>query len=60
MKRVRFNSNVEILNMHVWVFAYNEARKSEWMRIAADRYRFELRKKKMEALLAKIGYFSRK
>lgn len=28
--------------------------------IAADRYRFELRKKKMEAMLAKIGFFQDK
>lgn len=60
MKKVRFNPNVKILNMHVWAFAYREARKSNWMRIIADRYRFELRKKRLEAMLNKIGFFSRK
>lgn len=59
-KRVSFDSNVRILNMNVWAFAYREARKSEWKQIAADRYRFELRKQRLEAMLATIGFFSRK
>lgn len=59
MKRVSFDSDVKVQNMHVWTFAYHEARKSEWMRFAADRYRFELRKKQLEAMLVKIGFFSR-
>lgn len=59
-KKVRFDSNVKILNMHVWSFAYQQARKSDWMRIAADRCRFELRQQKFEEMLAKIGFFSRK
>lgn len=58
-KSVSFDPNVKILNMHVWTFAYHEARKGDWMRIAADRYRFELRKQKFEAMLAEIGFFSR-
>lgn len=45
--------------MHVWSFAYHAARKSDWMRIAADRHRFDLRKQKFEAMLVKIGFFSR-
>lgn len=60
MKRVSFDSNVKILNMHVWAFAYQEARKSDWMRNEADRYRFNLRKLRLEAMLAKIGFFSKK
>lgn len=60
LKRVSFDPIVKIQNLHVWSFAYHEARKSEWMRITADRYRFELRKQNIEALLAKIGFFSRK
>lgn len=56
MKKVRFVSNVKIHHMYVWPFAYHEARKSDWMRIAADRYRFELRKQRLEAMLAKIGF----
>lgn len=59
MKKVRFDSNVQIQNMHVWTFAYREARKSDWIRIAADRYRFELRIRKLEQLLTKIGFFSK-
>lgn len=44
--------------MHVWTFAYREARKScDWMRIAADRYRFEIRKEKMETMLTKNNFF---
>lgn len=59
-KRVTFDPLVRIQNTHVWAFAYQSARESEWMRFAADRYRFELRKQKLESLLAEIGFFSRK
>lgn len=59
VKSVSFDSNVKILNMYVWTFAYHEARKSDWMRFAADRYRFELRKQRLEAMLAEAGFFSR-
>lgn len=59
IKRVSFNPNVKILHMHVWMLAYRESRKSDWMKFAADRYRFELRKKQMESMLAKINFFSR-
>lgn len=58
-KSVCFDLNVKTLHMHVWTLAYHEARKSDWNRINADRYRFELRKEKLEALLNKIGFFSR-
>lgn len=59
-KKVRFNPDVQILKMYVWSFAYHEARKNNWMQIAADRYRFELRVKRIEDMLAKIGFFSKK
>lgn len=59
IKKVSFDPNVKILHMHKWTFAYQEARKSDWMRFAADRYRFDLRKKEMETMLAKIKFFSR-
>lgn len=59
IKKVSFDLNVKILHMRVWTFAFQEARKSDWMRFAADRYRFELRKNQMEAMLAKIKNFSR-
>lgn len=58
-KSVSFDSNVHIHYMHVWSFAYRSARKGEWMRNAADKFRFELRKQKLEASLTKIGFFSR-
>lgn len=45
--------------MYVWTFAYHKARKNDLARIAADRFRFNLRKLKLEAMLAKIGFFSR-
>lgn len=60
MKRVCFDSNVQTLNMYVWLFAYKEARKSDWLQTSADRYRFELRKLRLEAMLVKIGFFSKK
>lgn len=58
-KKVSFDPNVKILHLHVWAFAYQEARKGDWMRFAADRYRFELRKNQMESMLTKINFFSR-
>lgn len=58
MKSVSFDPNVKTLHMHVWTFSYREARKScDWARIAADRYRFEIRKEKTEAMLTEIGFF---
>lgn len=59
-KRVSFDSNVKIHNLHVWTFAYREARKNDLVRINADRYRFNLRKQKFEEMLVKIAFFSRK
>lgn len=59
MKKVSFDPNVKVLNMCVWTYAYQEARKSEWLIIAADKYRFNLRKQSFEAMLTKIGFFSR-
>lgn len=59
MKEVRFDSNVKIHNMHVWTFAYHEARKSNWISSVLDRQRFELRKQILEKLLTEIGFFSK-
>ena len=45
-KRVTFNETKNtFLNMHVWSFAYKEARKGPWEECARDRVRF---KKKIE------------
>lgn len=41
--RVRFDQNVKVLKMCVWSHAYQQARTSNWMRIAFDRYRFQRR-----------------
>lgn len=57
VKKVSFDPNVKVQNMHVWSFAYHEARKSEWMKNAADRYRFDLRKQNFGKMLTK--FFSR-
>lgn len=58
-KRVNFNlQKNKIQFMHVWAFAYREARKSEWVRIAADRFRFQLRIKKFGDMLNEIEFFS--
>lgn len=59
MKRVRFNSDVKVQHMHVWAFAYREARKNDLAKLAADKYRFDLRKQKFEAMLHKISFFSK-
>lgn len=60
MKRVSFDSNVQILNYGLlWSFAYHDARKSDWESAYLDRCRFELRKKSMKEMLAEIGFFSR-
>lgn len=56
-KKIRFDPNVKILHMHVWSFAYHNARKNNWTSIAADRYRFELRKQKLQKKLDEIGFF---
>lgn len=59
-KKVNFNlSENKIHNMYVWLFAYQAARSSDMARIAADKFRFNLRKKRLEELLIKIGFFSR-
>lgn len=46
--------------MHVWTFAYREARKSNWISNILDRHRFELRKLLLEELLTEIRFFSKK
>lgn len=42
-KKVTFDPEVKVLNMWVWSFAYSEARKNDWMQIAADQDRFKRR-----------------
>ena len=38
--KVSFNLKPEIHHMFSWDFAYRQARKSNWMQLAADRERF--------------------
>lgn len=59
VKSVRFYPNVKILHMHVWTFAYRDARKSNWRSLVLDRYRFEMRKQILEKLLTQCGFFSK-
>lgn len=58
MKKVSFDPHVKIQNMYLWTFAYHAARLCDWRRCAADRYRFALRKQRLEAMLVEIGFFS--
>lgn len=53
-KRIRFNMNVQVLNMYVWQHAYRASRKGQWEQAAADRFRFMLRILKAENMLTKI------
>lgn len=56
-KRVTFASNVKILNMYVWSFAYQNARKNDWIGVAA---RFQLKRVLLKEELTKSRFFSRK
>ena len=51
IKHVRFNENVRINRMYVWKYVYRECRKTYWMTIAVDRFRFERRIRDIENLL---------
>lgn len=43
-----FNSNVQVVKMCTWNYAYWDARKGNWFQLACDRDRFEKRIKKIE------------
>ena len=47
--KVCFNLKPEIHHMVSWDFAYRQARKSNWMQLAADRERFREKIKKFES-----------
>lgn len=57
-KFVAFNMQPQVYTMHVWQFAYRQARKGIWEEKARDRDRFERRIKKFgeifEPILVKI------
>lgn len=51
---VKFNMSPEIHHLHVWSFAYREARIGNWSQIALDRHRFELRIKQSATFISPI------
>lgn len=53
-KRVRFNSQPEIHKLHVWKYAYSQARKGIWEQFGRDRERFNKRIQDIELVLAPI------
>lgn len=55
MQKVTFNeAKNKVLNMVVWGYAYNQARKSDFQRQYLDRLRHEKRIKKCEIIISKI------
>lgn len=51
---VKFNMLPKIYYLHVWSFAYHEARIGNWSQIALDRHRFELRIKRSATFISPI------
>lgn len=56
-KSVCFDLKVRFQYLHVWSFAYQEARKSNWV---LDRVRFEIRKQLLNEKLERCDFFSKK
>lgn len=52
--KLTFDPIPKIHYMYTWDFAYRQARKSEWIRIAADRERFKQRILKFEEEFKKV------
>lgn len=53
-RKVTFNPDVEVLTIYEWPFAYAEARKSNWLQIVADRFRFQRRINEMSETLSPV------
>lgn len=53
-RRVTFNPKLEVQHLHVWNYAYREARKGKWMEIALDRSRFKRRIKLVQNIISLI------
>lgn len=51
MKKVTFDTNEKIYTLHVWTYAYKQARKSDWEQLTRDRARFERRIQKCGEIL---------
>lgn len=54
MKKVRFVDKPKTYICYVWIYAYREARKSNWTTVAVDRHRFEKRIKENSNILEPI------
>lgn len=53
--RVGFDESKNVVHtMHVWLYAYKQARKGEWGQVARDRHRFKRRIQKIEDRLSHI------
>lgn len=52
--KVTFDTNVRVLNMCVWSFAYRAARIGKWREEYLDRKRFEKRIQDIEKILSPI------
>lgn len=53
-KSVRFINEPHIKTMHVWQFAYIQARKDKWQQAGRDRSRFEKRIDEFERIISPI------
>lgn len=53
-KRVAFNLKPTIHRMHVWQFAYTQARRDKWEQIARDHARFQGRINALSKMISKI------
>lgn len=53
-KKVRFNNIHNIQIMHVWQFAYAQARRDKWQEIARDRLRFHNKITEFDQIISPI------
>ena len=53
-KTVRFSEKIQVFRMHVWKYAYEQARKSSWRQELCDRIRFEARIQETEKMLVPL------
>lgn len=53
-RKVVFDPEIKVQKMYVWSFAYSEARKSDYMHVAADRCRFDKRIRECNEVISPI------
>lgn len=53
-KRVTFNNKPSIQHMHVWKFAYEQARKGDWAKTYSDKVHFHSRIDKIDKIISPI------